>query len=158
MMTRPLRVVASLVAFGTLISAELVELWWNVSYALTNPDGRYLRRAIGTNGTWPYNASPNPLFIRADSCLSDHLQSTYIRLTASVCTSSVLPLAKLAASFRHAKHSYVTPCTQLNSLDEPTTIHLHGMFLAGINHFDGAARVTQWCVLRVDYYLRFTSH
>ena len=40
-----------------------------------------------------------------------------------------------------------TISTQLNSLDEPTTIHLHGMFLAGINHFDGAARVTQWCVL-----------
>ena len=41
-----------------------------------------------------------------------------------------------------------TISTQLNSLDEPTTIHLHGMFLAGINHFDGAARVTQWWVLR----------
>ena len=41
-----------------------------------------------------------------------------------------------------------TISTQLNSLDEPTTIHLHGMFLAGINHFDGAARVTQWCVPR----------
>jgi len=53
------RVVALLLALGTLVSAELVELWWNVSYAIANPDGRHFRRVIGVNGTWPYNASPN---------------------------------------------------------------------------------------------------
>jgi iron transport multicopper oxidase len=47
------RLIASLLALGTLVSAELVELWWNVSYALANPDGRHLRRVIGVNGTWP---------------------------------------------------------------------------------------------------------
>ena len=45
-----------------LVSAELVELWWNVSYALANPDGRHLRRVIGVNGTWPYNRSLNLRF------------------------------------------------------------------------------------------------
>jgi hypothetical protein len=138
---RPHRVVVSLLAFGMLVSAELVELWWNVSYALANPDGRHLRRVIGVNGTWPYNDSPNLLF-RAYYCLSDHLHWTYIRLTASVCTSSVL----WQLAFRCAKYSHPKSGTQLNSLDEPTTIHLHGMFLAGVNYFDGAARVTQWCV------------
>jgi len=58
-MTKSHRVVASLLAFGMLVSAELVELWWNVGYALANPDGRHVRRVIGVNGTWPYNASPN---------------------------------------------------------------------------------------------------
>ena len=58
-MTRAHLVVASLLAFGMVVSAELVELWWNVSYALANPDGRHLRRVIGVNGTWPYNRSPN---------------------------------------------------------------------------------------------------
>jgi hypothetical protein len=58
-MTRAHRVAASLLAFGMLVSAELVELWWNVSYALANPDGRHLRRVIGVNGTWPYNRSRN---------------------------------------------------------------------------------------------------
>lgn len=49
------------------------------------------------------------------------------------------------------------PGTQLNSLDEPTTIHLHGMFLAGINYFDGAARVTQWWVFRVAHTIATTN-
>ena len=71
-MTRPHRVATSLLAFGMLVSAELVELWWNVSYALANPDGRHLRRVIGVNGTWPYNRSLNLRF-RAHHCLSDHL-------------------------------------------------------------------------------------
>lgn len=41
-------------AFLSLAQAALVEQWWDVTYVQdVNPDGRYPRRVIGVNGTWP---------------------------------------------------------------------------------------------------------
>nr|ODN96638.1 acidic laccase [Cryptococcus depauperatus CBS 7855] len=37
----------------TGIQAATVEHWWNISYAEANPDGRFQRRVIGINGSWP---------------------------------------------------------------------------------------------------------
>ncbi|KAG8911893.1 ferroxidase fet3, partial [Tulasnella sp. 418] len=46
--------------------AAIVEHWWNISYAEANPDGLFLRRVIGVNGTWP----PPPLEVnRGDTLL-----------------------------------------------------------------------------------------
>ncbi|CAD6564626.1 MAG: ferroxidase fet3 [Tremellales sp. Tagirdzhanova-0007] len=40
-------------SFICLDRAEILELWWNISYTTANPDGLYERRVIGVNGTWP---------------------------------------------------------------------------------------------------------
>lgn len=44
----------SLLTIAHLASAALVEQWWDVGYVdNVNPDGRFPRRVIGVNGTWP---------------------------------------------------------------------------------------------------------
>ncbi|KAL7418969.1 ferroxidase fet3 [Cryptotrichosporon argae] len=40
-------------ASASAVRAVVVEHWWNVSYAMANPDGLYERRVIGVNGSWP---------------------------------------------------------------------------------------------------------
>lgn len=37
-----------------LVSAELHEVWWNITYTNANPDGLFDRQVIGINGSWPY--------------------------------------------------------------------------------------------------------
>ncbi len=44
---------ASAVCLPSLASAALVEHWWNISYAMANPDGLFDRRVISVNGSWP---------------------------------------------------------------------------------------------------------
>lgn len=34
----------------------------------------------------------------------------------------------------------------LNSLDQPTAVHHHGMFFSNLSWYDGAVGVTQWSV------------
>ncbi len=37
------------------VFAGIQEVWWNITYVHgVNPDGRYPRRVVGVNGTWPY--------------------------------------------------------------------------------------------------------
>lgn len=36
-----------------LVSAELKEVWWNITYTTANPDGLFERQVIGVNGSWP---------------------------------------------------------------------------------------------------------
>lgn len=45
----------------------------------------------------------------------------------------------------------------LNSLDEPATIHHHGMFFNSTSWFDGAMGVTQWYVLAYNLHSGFPS-
>ncbi|KAL8278893.1 hypothetical protein RQP46_008764 [Phenoliferia psychrophenolica] len=49
--------VATTLSLASLAAAELVEVYYNVSYALANPDGLFERQVVGVNGTWP----PPPL-------------------------------------------------------------------------------------------------
>lgn len=39
--------------FVLVTNAALVELNWNITYTIANPDGLYERRVIGVNGQWP---------------------------------------------------------------------------------------------------------
>lgn len=38
---------------AAVANAAIIEHWWNISYAMANPDGLFERRVIGVNGTWP---------------------------------------------------------------------------------------------------------
>jgi iron transport multicopper oxidase len=91
---------ATLLCLFTLSSAELIELFWNISYTEANPDGLFTRRVIGINGTWP----PPPIHISINDTLRVHA---------------------------------------FNSLDQPSSIHHHGMYFNGTSYFDGALGVTQ---------------
>jgi iron transport multicopper oxidase len=44
---------AAALASSSVVSAALVEHYWNISYAMANPDGLFERRVIGVNGSWP---------------------------------------------------------------------------------------------------------
>lgn len=51
-----------------VVGAALVEHFWNISYALANPDGLFERRVIGVNGTWP----PPPIVVNQYDTLRVH--------------------------------------------------------------------------------------
>lgn len=52
-MTRILALFATVPLLAQAVSAVTVEHWWNISYAVANPDGLFERRVIGVNGSWP---------------------------------------------------------------------------------------------------------
>ncbi|KDQ13082.1 hypothetical protein BOTBODRAFT_33956 [Botryobasidium botryosum FD-172 SS1] len=58
-------------ALARSASAALVEHWWNISYALANPDQLSQRRLIGVNGTWP----PPPVVVNQNDTLRIHVHN-----------------------------------------------------------------------------------
>ncbi|KZS97466.1 Fet3 protein [Sistotremastrum niveocremeum HHB9708] len=51
-----------------LVSAELHEVWWNITYTNANPDGLFDRQVIGINGSWP----PPPIEVTVNDTLRVH--------------------------------------------------------------------------------------
>lgn len=118
-----------LAAVVSPVVAGTKEIWWNITYVEdANPDGLYPRRVIGVNGTWPYVILPPPslvyLSVRARTDGLEWYRPPMIEVNS---TDDLLV---------HA----------LNSLDEPTSIHHHGMFFNSTSWMDGAVMVSQWFV------------
>lgn len=115
--------VVQLLFLSTCALAGVKELWWNVTYVENaNPDGLYARRVIGVNDTWPF-----VLLSSAPHCLTIDFFSPHGRPPPiSVNTTDSLLI-------------HVT-----NGLDEPTTLHNHGMFFNSTTWMDGAMGVSQW--------------
>ncbi|KAJ7598653.1 Fet3 protein [Mycena floridula] len=94
------RALISLLASSTVL-AGIHEVWWNLTYVQNvNPDGKWPRRAIGVNNSWPIP----PVEINSTDSLLLHVT---------------------------------------NSLDQPSTIHHHGMFFNSTSWMDGALGVTE---------------
>ncbi|GAA5959158.1 hypothetical protein JCM21900_001410 [Sporobolomyces salmonicolor] len=99
-MRTTLRAAAAL-ALAQAASAAVHDVWYNLTFVTTNPDGLYDKPyTVGVNGTWP----PPILNVNYNDTVRVHA---------------------------------------LNSLDQPTSIHHHGMFFNGSNYYDGAPGVTQ---------------
>jgi iron transport multicopper oxidase len=107
-------------------SAALVEHWWNVSYAQANPDQLFERRVIGVNGSWPYVLTCLFSFGRK---WSDNGSSRAGRPPPVTVNQNDTLLI----------HIY-------NGLDQPTSLHAHGIFFNQSSYYDGAVGVTQWFV------------
>ncbi|OWZ32979.1 ferro-O2-oxidoreductase [Cryptococcus neoformans c45] len=67
-MTRILALFATVPLLAQAVSAATVEHWWNISYAVANPDGLFERRVIGVNGSWP----PPPLLVTQGDTILIH--------------------------------------------------------------------------------------
>ncbi|OXC70368.1 hypothetical protein AYX13_00838 [Cryptococcus neoformans] len=67
-MTRILALFATVTLLAQAVSAATVEHWWNISYAVANPDGLFERRVIGVNGSWP----PPPLLVTQGDTILIH--------------------------------------------------------------------------------------
>ncbi|GAA6063031.1 hypothetical protein JCM10212_001010 [Sporobolomyces blumeae] len=94
---------ASLTALALAQSAHAAvhELWHNITYLTTNPDGQFDKEhTVGVNGTWP----PPIVNVNYNDTLTVHA---------------------------------------INGLDQPTSVHHHGIYFNGTNYFDGAPGVTQ---------------
>ncbi|CAE7080286.1 unnamed protein product [Rhizoctonia solani] len=63
-----------LVASSSLppVLAGIHEIWWDVTYLNSNPDGLHDRRVIGINGTWP----PPPIEVSSNDTLVVHARNS----------------------------------------------------------------------------------
>ncbi|KAK0472802.1 Fet3 protein [Armillaria novae-zelandiae] len=60
------------------VFAGIQEVWWNITYVHgANPDGRYPRRVVGVNGTWP----PPPIDVEPTDSLILHATNSLDRAT-----------------------------------------------------------------------------
>lgn len=122
-----------LAAVVSPVVAGTKEIWWNITYVEdANPDGLYPRRVIGVNGTWPYVILPPP----------PSLIYLSVRARTDVCVGVEWyrpPMIEVNSTDDLLVHA-------LNSLDEPTSIHHHGMFFNSTSWMDGAVMVSQWFV------------
>lgn len=85
----------------SLVAAGVHDVWWNITYVQDiNPDGLFIRRAIGVNGKWP----PPPISVNVSDTLIVHAT---------------------------------------NSLDHPSSLHHHGLFINSSSWYDGGVGISQ---------------
>jgi hypothetical protein len=108
---------------ATSVLAGVKEIWWNITYVEgANPDGLFERRVVGVNNTWPYVV----LF-----------QLVIAEIIIYTLSLSRPPPIEVESTDKLLLH--VT-----NSLDQPTTLHHHGMFFTQNSWMDGTRQVSQW--------------
>lgn len=105
---------------ATVTHAALIEHYWNISYAIANPNGLGERRVIGVNGTWP---AP-PVIVTQNDTLRIHIINGLGE--DSIYFDGNDTLKALASG----------PAIG-------TGLHTHGNFFNGTGYYDGAAGITQ---------------
>lgn len=109
-----------LVGGASLTRAALVEHYWNISYAIANPNGLGERRVIGVNGTWP----PPPVIVTQNDTLRIHI---------------INGLGEASSYFA----DNATAAALASGPAIGTGLHSHGNFFNGSSYYDGAIGITQ---------------